>query len=971
WRSNVTGIPKALLKVLCDHGLSRQDLSRVLKGYFDGKCYYGFREGEDFTVSAALLEQTWQELSPMLEQVEMLRQQLYEKIRHNEKGIRKATMNNNLANKAFGALLDDPETFANAIGKARTKQYVIKLYKPLVEIWDEIDGINESVCNRSRELISRLYHWSIQLAGANIADFKSRNSVLSFDDMITNLHQAVVTAPNEFLLKALQQKYKAIFVDEFQDTDKMQYEIFRQAFQGDTILFYIGDPKQSIYGWRKADISTYLKAGREVTTRYSMNINYRSCADYIAAMNQFFLPSPGFDTFGFDGKDDGFQYVPVEASEKSHLHGLIKNGIIEAPLKVLECRNNGEITGALAAQVLDLLEDTNWQLPDGDQLRAVRPSDIGILVRTNKQGREIKGALARKGIPAINIDEAKILGTEEAKWMLYLLQAMNEPNRGSINKALLSPLTGYDREQLLKLNEEELQKVFRSYGESWDGQGIYVAMLSFLRDFKVRGTLLNGPGGQGERTLANLMQLLEILHKTQTGNKFNNVELMTWLQKGTEGMEVEGDEFEQRVESDEEAVRIITIHKSKGLEYPIVFAPFLDLLPDDKRDFCSFRDPGSGEYIFAQKHQLDAGQTTLLQNQSEQENRRLIYVAITRAVFGSFVYRNTYYRTSGLSPFVNTLKTVINTGDPIQLTTADNIQDHKRYSGKAAWKPLTPDTVDHFTLEDIHWHKLSYTFLAKKQPHVPRDNSHAHHDAYDLFVFKQLTKGILTGNMLHYMLEKIDFSTDKHWDRIIAAGIRRFMPGASANYGSMIRTLLDYITRVPISLGNTRFTLSEVPRQKRVSELEFDFQVDDFMNTDLLMLSSDRLRLEVGFEQRLAGMMNGKIDLVFEHGGRYYILDWKSNFLGDESAYYTVEQLEEAMNESNYHLQYLLYTLALKRYLSVKLPSFDYEKDFGGVIYMFLRGIRPDGQHGIFTARPALEQIGRLEGILKNEGQQV
>jgi len=966
WRTNVTGIRRDLLRALRDNGLSRGNFAAVLAGHFGGKRYITYRDGENYRISTAEMDEAWQTMEQAVAEAEASRQALYERIRNDEGNLAALTAANRYAHPALSHLLDDPAAFIAEIKKKRGSGYIGTLYGHFLEASDHIDRLAGEISAGCQQVISRLCCQNIQEAAAGISAFKNRNSVLSFDDMISGLHNAVTKPESGGLIASLRKKYKAVFVDEFQDTDKLQYEIFQRVFGEGTVLFYIGDPKQSIYGWRKADIHTYLKAGMAVDSRFNMNINFRSCPSYITAMNVFFVPETGFDTFAFSGQEDMFGYIPVDAPEGKTTPGLLRAGAGDAPILIFECPNNGLLAEAVARQVLDLLEDSAYSLPGENGSRRVRPADIGILVRKNKQGRELKRALAGLGIPAINIDETKILDSDEAAQLLFVLQAIHEPGRGSINKALLGPFTGFGREDLLTLNEDEQQERFKSYSALWDTQGIYVALQAFLRDFRVRSVLLGGDFAQGERILTNLTQLIEILHKTQTGNKFNNGELISWLQKGIEGMAVEGDEFEQRIESDEEAIRIITIHKSKGLEYPIVFAPYLDMLPEGIGDFCSFRDRDSGEYLFAHKEQLNDDQAALLSEQLEQENRRMIYVAVTRAVYKCYIFRNTasYYNRSSLRPFITALKTLPAANCPVQFGSIDTIPVHGRYSGKPVWKPLLRRELPDFSLADQRWCRISYTFLAKKLPYIPQTDDSLLTAPYDAFVFKQLPRGLVTGNMLHYILEQIDFTQEGQWRRVVAAALRRFIPSAGDAQLPMYLELVRHLVNADITAGGPLLRLSSVGRGQRVSELEFDFHTGDFVNTDLLALAGTGTTLALGYEVQLAGMMNGKIDLVFVSEGKYYILDWKSNFLGDQLAFYTADRLAQAMDEHNYHLQYLIYTLALKKYLTVRVPGFDYERDFGGVIYLFLRGVRAGGGYGVFTARPPLAQIAQLEQIL-------
>jgi len=183
---------------------------------------------------------------------------------------------------------------------------------------------------------------------------------------------------------------------------------------------------------------------------------------------------------------------------------------------------------------------------------------------------------------------------------------------------------------------------FKGYQHLWEQEGVYVMLTRFIADYKVKQVLINEAAENGERIITNVLQLMELLHKTQTQKQFSMPELVNWLKRGIEGMQVEGDEFEQRVESDEESVKIVTIHKSKGLEYNIVFAPFLDLTSDTDFEFVTFRDAVSGDYLFSDTSLLDDYQLRVTEKQLEQENRRLVYVAITRAVYKCYISKNTW-----------------------------------------------------------------------------------------------------------------------------------------------------------------------------------------------------------------------------------------------------------------------------------------------------------------------------------------
>src|SRR5690606_14780307 len=358
---------------------------------------------------------------------------------------------------------------------------------------------------------------------------------------------------NEKLVAELQEKYSAVLIDEFQDTDRLQYEIFHTAFGQNTTLFYIGDPKHSIYAWRQAELNTYFKASNEVDTKYGMNQNYRSSAPLIEAMNLFFKPSDDFDTFYYQGEKEGIVYHHVD-SPGNGKGVLLYGDKVDFPITIIESNLADERYQAVVDQIIQLLDNNDHLIERNGKKRRIEASDIGILVRSNIEGRKIKSQLAKRGIPAITIDDSKVLQSQESVYVYHLLNAFRESNIYTINKALLNPLTGYNRIEILQLDQDAELENFKRYGLLWKEAGIYVTLMQFIIDYGVKRSLLNDASGNGKRIITNIYQLIEILHKVQSSKNFSQTELINWLKRGLEGMKLEGDEFEQRIESDEKAI---------------------------------------------------------------------------------------------------------------------------------------------------------------------------------------------------------------------------------------------------------------------------------------------------------------------------------------------------------------------------------------------------------------------------------
>ncbi len=966
WRNYITTIPVPLLQHLINGSLSRNSIISIVKEHLNGKKYIDFDEVQSYELGTKDFDEMYSTIVSLEKQAAVEKDKLYQYIEANQHLIIDFSKGNNYVNRNVIPLLSNPEKFVNFIWDKRTLVNVAKVFEttliPRIKICQ--DGTQQYNAYLQK-IMKRINFFAINKVTIGVNDYKKRNNLLSFDDMIVNLHNALATDDKNLLKTALRKKYQAVFIDEFQDTDRLQYEIFQQAFGKQTILFYIGDPKQSIYAWRKADIFTYFKASHAVSKRYSMNHNFRSSEMMIQAMNLFFLPQDNFNTFYFDDNENAIKYIPVESPLLNTKGNIIFDGNIDVPISIVELNNKDFIANAVAEQVGALLYPETYSITKENVQCSISPEDIGILVRTNYEAQTIKAALETKGIPSVTINDARILQSKESVYLLYLLQAINNLTSANINKALLSPFTSFGVSEILKLDDEKNINLFRKYKTVWNEDGIYAALTMFVSDYNVRQVLLSDMRESGDRKITNLSQLIELVHKIQNDKSFSPTELIGWLQRGIEGMETEGDQYEQRVESDTTAVKIVTIHKSKGLEYKIVIAPFLDFVAGKRiTDYVSFRHPTTGNYVTVEKIQLTDEQKHWAAEQDEQENRRLLYVAITRAVYKCFIFRNTHYKTTTLSNFTDIIKPIVTVESNNLINFIQPLYGDCVYDLRNAWLPAPVLPPIEFNIAQQNWTRISYTMLAAKGEMSTKPRSGNSSLGYDQFIFSQLTRGAKTGNMLHYLFENIDFSSSDFWHYQVAQAIKRFAPGYENDYSVMLLQLLDHVTQSIISFEGDCFSMADIIPEKKLSELEFDFNVPLFSPSSFKRFENADTMINLKYFEYTEGVMNGKVDLFFEYNNKYYILDWKSNYLGDDITFYEPQLLQNAMSESNYHLQYLIYTVAVKKYLTSRLSSFDYEAQFGGVIYMYVRGIRSNSNNGIFVTRPSLKQIQILEDLL-------
>ena len=868
---------------------------------------------------------------------------------------------------------------------------------------------------------------------------KLRKNVLFFDDLLTKLDAALQGPNGENLSEILKGKFKAALIDEFQDTDAVQYSIFNQVFGAPpSILFLIGDPKQAIYGFRGADIFTYIEASSNASSRFTLSENWRSEPGLISAINALFKNSEKPFVF------DEIAFLPAKpALAKNHERLSVEGD--PGPLQIWYM-NSSElsgkdpiskkkarklIAGAVASEISRLIAAARI----GD--RPVSKGDIAVLVRKNEEGQLVQEALSRLGIHSVLFNVGNLFDSREAKEVQAILSAIANPSEeGLIRAALATDIMGVGGEEMDRLRsddegwDEQIVK-FGKYHDIWGKHGFFRMFRLLLSREKVLPRLM--PLLDGERRCTNILHLSEVLHKVGIEGNISPFGMVKWLSIQRDSGTPRQEEHQLRLESDENAVKIVTIHKSKGLEYPIVFCPFAwgesTLRETGEQQPFTFHDPASADRELT----LDLGSPDLeihkgwAEREQLAENLRLLYVALTRArhrcylVWGRINEAATsapayllHHRTvTGFGNNIDPLKTLFEQKDDASLWSdlealragSDAIGVHDMPTGGATVElPAEPEGPELSECKfsgkiDGGWRTSSFSALTAGKPHhkaeLPdRDEAitsdiageQGHEElpggdrTPDMAAFP---KGAASGILLHEIFQLLDFSSTDE------AGIRRLVSTRLAEHGfdqlwegpvrEMVRGVLA--SRLDSAYGS--FTLAEVSAGKRLNELEFYFPLRRTEGSKFREVLTRWVRgkmngMDVPVDpgriwfETIEGFMRGFIDLVFEVNNRYYILDWKSGFLGPTVEHYNREALETAIRENLYHLQYYLYTVALHQYLKVRIPRYSYETHFGEVYYMFLRGIDPSAgpQFGIYRDRPSWSSIeALLLSLIPREGE--
>jgi exodeoxyribonuclease V beta subunit len=872
--------------------------------------------------------------------------------------------------------------------------------------------------------------------GARFEEEKRRRAEMGFDDMLLRLDAALQSDGGERLATLIREQFPVALIDEFQDTDPVQYRIFESIYRieensPDTGLFLIGDPKQAIYAFRGADIYTYLRARQATTGRlHTLGTNFRSSHGMVNAVNHVFARAEsreqGRGAFLFREKsgDNPVPFLPVQSQGRKERLQVAGQDV--AALNVWHLSSDQPLSGvvyrqqlaaACASEITALLNggqsaDAGF-VQDGKDFRGLKPSDIAILVRDGKEAQAVRSELAARGVRSVYLsDKDSVFAAQEAHDLLSWLKACAEPDVERSLKAALACITlNLPLAELERLNQDELVwetrvMQFRGYRELWRKQGVLPMLRRLLHDFHLPQTLMQR--SDGERVLTNLLHLSELMQ--QAAAELDGEQAL--IRHLAELLAVSGQAGEEqilRLESDEQLVKVVTIHKSKGLEYPLVFLPFIcSAKPVDGSRLPLHYHDGAG------KAQISLKPTAELIAQADDErlaeDLRLLYVALTRAQHACWLGVTDLKRGNNNSSVLHLSALGYLLGGGASLGESSELKrwlqdlqqdcpaihiDEMPQPTDEHYQPPRNDAVLSATLvpkrkASENWWIASYSALrisdvlsvgSDEAPDSPQaqklfDDERLDPDAPREIIaggadIHRFPRGPNPGTFLHGLLE---WAGDDGF-----AVTREALEDAIARrcnlrgWEGWITTLSDWLQHLlksplPVADGQPPVVLEQL-KQYRV-EMEFWFashKVDVLKLDELVRQHTHRGVARVAAEPvQLNGMFKGFIDLTFEHNGRYYVADYKSNWLGVDDLAYTEQAMEQSILDNRYDLQYVLYLLALHRQLKARLPDYEYDRHVGGALYLFLRGTRADSR-GVYFVRPPRELIERLDRMFQGK----
>ncbi len=890
-------------------------------------------------------------------------------------------------------------------------------------------------------LMEHAVHWM----RARCLTEKNRLAQMSFNDMLTRLDAALQGPNGESFAEVIRGQFPLALIDEFQDTDPIQYRIFEKLYPAkeDNGLgcFMIGDPKQAIYSFRGADIFTYLKAHAATKDKhYTLDTNFRSTDALVKAVNRVFLTADAKQAQGAflfrkadqaDAKNP-LPFMDVKAKGRSD-YFVVKGEaakaltcwVLEANEPVSQGDYREQMAEVTASQIVQLLnaapEQRTGFMDDASGFKSLQPSDIAILVRTGTEAKAMRKALVKRKLPSVYLSERdSIYASQEALDVLIWLKALAEPRNESRVRAALSTATfAYTYQQLQHFAIEESSwevqlERFNGYHQRWQQEGILPALRRLINDFGLHYSGVNDH--EGERCLTNLLHLAELLQKASTQLE-GEAALIRYLAEAVVDESAGADENILRLESDANLIKIVTIHKSKGLEYPLVFLPFI----------CSFREPSSKDSYYRyhddnNELQVDLNKSEASQSLTDterlQEDLRLVYVAMTRARYACWLglapiksgnskacqlhksamgYLLGWEEDTTSDALKAQLLTMVGEGE--QACTAIAVEslpevNEAFYQAVNDQQNLGTARIAHTTISD-HWWIASYSALKHSEAgyatgvnKLPEEPESAHQEnqadefeseegggssSKELSIYS-LPKGAGPGVLVHALLEQCGregFKAASESQEKTAGLIDTLFKSAVwTGKTAIIETALAHWLTMPL-LTTDEVSLSTLAAGQYQVEMEFllgaeqvDVLVLDQWVNDYFYPGQPRPKL---MQNTVHGLMKGFIDVVFVHNNQYYVVDYKFNSLGVDERAFQAENLVEAMLAKRYDLQLVIYVLALHRLLKTRLSeAYDYDTHVGGGLYLFLRGSQ-SASGGRVLNKPPKELIEALDRLFAGD----
>lgn len=837
--------------------------------------------------------------------------------------------------------------------------------------------------------------------------------LLTYDALISQVHTALVHSRNRGTLrKRLRQRFKVALVDESQDTDLKQFEIFRAIFLGDGgdaapnmhRLVLVGDPKQAIYAFRGADLNTYLDARdlAAVENISTLNRTFRAPADLVRAINAFFLRENAFRNpairfmpaeSGLAGKDVLLDDGPNAENRRVEVWIAPEDkadGYSSKPKRL------GRISSEVASEITRLIS-SGAKIVDraGDAVteRTVQPGDFAVLVGRHEEGEAVRSALLSRGVPCVTSGGEDVMASEEASELLCILAALEEPHRRDLRfAALATRLLGRKDIDLDSLAESEdaMLAEFTGWQATMARRGIAAALAEIDRSQGI-GTRIAATRN-GERRITNIRQLTDLLQAAFLAHGSRPQRLLRWLKseivRATSGDAHTVEERQQQLERDTKAVSVMTMHSAKGLEYPLVFVPFLGAPANGRQASCrKFAPRGAHVPMVVRTQGIRPEVEQGLKDLDLEDRLRLAYVAMTRAKVKLWIYAGTTHRSKNDDPSV--LDWLLGGDEPAPgethataipaLASAGKASDviHVRIPPAADDKHWIPST--HTGRNELRaleappcfniWTMTSFSNLTREK-HPKGDDVASAQVGSEIpparmvqeNAFATSPGGPLVGSAIHDWIERWDFTPPE--EKAVRRHLSAYAFPETSIFAGQITGMLEELRQA--TLPRWGCTIADACPQPAASEWHFQLPLRDSLSPHKLAEIFARHghgdyapMLEALEQDEISGYLHGFIDRLAFCNGKWGVIDWKTNKLGaGDGCHRESSRLMACAMSSHYLLQMHLYLVALRRFLGTRTltpPAW----------LVFLRGVRANSSDGILEVLPETALLDDLDTLFR------
>lgn len=972
----------------------------------------------------------------------------------------------NIGKKLIEAIPKTDNIGSQFYAKEKDKNYifnelsVIKKFKKFIELSEKLKDYTEQVINQLNFDI-------IQAVRQRLPQQLEENNQTTFSLQMVRLNQALTGRQGQTLARYIRHHYPIALIDESQDINgeqaKMLSSIYlnknKDSSEKNGFLLLVGDPKQAIYGFRGGDVANYNMMKINFKNPLSLTVNRRSNARLINGLNQWFGANETNGENDFAKLGEGIYYQHIQAHNKNsklswhsqkedNLYlGKTGVGVLHIPVEDKNSDDDFDKYQIVAKHIQAILQPN--ETLDG---KAITASDIVVLARKNQPLQKTQWALEKLAIPTVKKAEISIFSSQMATDLLAILQAIENPfYTGFVNRALTTHWYGLNLQEVKNLasrdnfqNENEFsyydfQRHLQMAQQQWEDWGVMSAIQLLLKENPFAQNKQSvwehlAEYSLAERYLLDLRQLLDLLAQHSRGK--GAMEILDWFSTQVSKQPKDEDYLQHAIPT-EAGVQLMTIHKSKGLEFPIVYVLGMDNTVK-KNETTPYIFPylrSNERRLSVVKDDKNKDYQLLVNNESLEEEKRIYYVALTRASEQVFVVVQDHAKNATLDyrPSIlwlecdnkekkynlpNRLQNKVDwiTSEQILQVVEGLEQQPIKQPQQAEKKEDSRGLIGYKNYDEVieqkyfkGWRKTSFTALSYQLDKHSEDMAIAEPDymfdeeafANNILMEKIETDdirfnfvgGAVAGTFLHKILEKINFDNPQHWSEKIDKGIREYglpVSYASSRYQGLptddnlndnpqhqaLKNWLSDILQSP--LQSSKVKLSELPANQRKAELGFDLGLgDDFKIEKINEVFAKYLDIEGADKDKLLRLsenrsphyyryLRGEIDLVYQHGGKYYVVDYKSNYLGDNLNNYNQIGLRKAMSHAGYWLQAVIYQVALHRLLKLRVADYQgNEKQYlGAVEYVFLRGcLADDSEYGKISWDIPIELVKEMDRV--------